>query len=490
MIPYGMDRAMDTGAEPRPPNFIVIFCDDLGYGDLGCYGSADHDTPRLDRMAAEGMRFTDAYVPSPVCTPSRAGLLTGCYPRRVGLEAGEGNLPVLFPGDAIGLSGDEVTIASLLRAQGYATGMVGKWHLGDQRAFLPPAHGFDDFLGLPYSNDMHCDLELPPEIGRMPPLMLLRQDRVVEADPNQVSLTDRYLVHALRFIHDNRDRPFFLYFAHHYVHLPIHVPQNYLRTSRNGPYGAAVAHVDFTVGAILDTLADLGIDERTLVIFTSDNGASVAPTPRERDRQRRRTGGTGSNGPLRGGKGTTWEGGMREPFIAWRPGTVPAGAECRELCTTMDLLPTFARMAGAAEPGDRTIDGRDLTPLLTGRPGAGTPHKAFCYYSASTRCLDAVRRGRWKLHLGRHTGGLVPAALEASELYDLEADVGETTDLSGREPAVVRELLDLADACRDDLGDARTGIAGADRRPVGRVDDPVTLLPRPEEHLWVRAYYD
>ena len=490
MIPYGMDRAMDTGAEPRPPNFIVIFCDDLGYGDLGCYGSADHDTPRLDRMAAEGMRFTDAYVPSPVCTPSRAGLLTGCYPRRVGLEAGEGNLPVLFPGDAIGLSGDEVTIASLLRAQGYATGMVGKWHLGDQRAFLPPAHGFDDFLGLPYSNDMHCDLELPPEIGRMPPLMLLRQDRVVEADPNQVSLTDRYLVHALRFIHDNRDRPFFLYFAHHYVHLPIHVPQNYLRTSRNGPYSAAVAHVDFTVGAILDTLADLGIDEHTLVIFTSDNGASVAPASRERDRQRRRTGGTGSNGPLRGGKGTTWEGGMREPFIAWRPGTVPAGAACRELCTTMDLLPTFARMAGTTEPTDRTIDGRDLTPLLTGRPGAGTPHEVFCYYSASTRCLDAVRRGRWKLHLGRHTGGLVPAALEASELYDLEADVGETTDLSGREPAVVRELLDLADACRDDLGDARTGIAGADRRPVGRVDDPVTLLPRPEEHLWVRAYYD
>ncbi|MDD9987767.1 MAG: sulfatase [Spirochaetaceae bacterium] len=485
-----MDRAMDTGAEPRPPNFIVIFCDDLGYGDLGCYGSADHDTPRLDRMAAEGMRFTDAYVPSPVCTPSRAGLLTGCYPRRVGLEAGEGNLPVLFPGDAIGLSGDEVTIASLLRAQGYATGMVGKWHLGDQRAFLPPAHGFDDFLGLPYSNDMHCDLELPPEIGRMPPLMLLRQDRVVEADPNQVSLTDRYLVHALRFIHDNRDRPFFLYFAHHYVHLPIHVPQNYLRTSRNGPYSAAVAHVDFTVGAILDTLADLGIDEHTLVIFTSDNGASVAPASRERDRQRRRTGGTGSNGPLRGGKGTTWEGGMREPFIAWRPGTVPAGAACRELCTTMDLLPTFARMAGTTEPTDRTIDGRDLTPLLTGRPGAGTPHEVFCYYSASTRCLDAVRRGRWKLHLGRHTGGLVPAALEASELYDLEADVGETTDLSGREPAVVRELLDLADACRDDLGDARTGIAGADRRPVGRVDDPVTLLPRPEEHLWVRAYYD
>ena len=205
---------------------------------------------------------------------------------------------------------------------------------------------------------------------------------------------------ALRFIHDNRDRPFFLYFAHHYVHSPIYVPQNYLRTSRHGPYGAAVAHVDFTVGAILDTLGDLGIGERTLVVFTSDNGAAVAPTPRELAERRRNSGGVGSNAPLRGGKGQTWEGGVREPFIAWCPGTVPAGAECRELCTTMDLLPTFARMAGGPEPQDRTIDGRDLTPLLT------------------------------------------------------------------------------------------TGIAGADCRPVGRVSDPVTLLPRPEEHLWVRAYYD
>ena len=219
---------------------------------------------------------------------------------------------MLFPGDAIGLSADEVTIASLLREQGYATRMVGKWHVGDQREFLAPAHGFDDFLGLPYSNDMHCDLELPPSIGRMPPLMLLRQDRVIEADPNQVSLTDRYLVDALRLLAERR----------------------------------------------------------------------------------RNSGGVGSNAPLRGGKGQTWEGGVREPFIAWCPGTVPAGAECRELCTTMDLLPTFARMAGVPEPQDRTIDGRDLTPLLTGRPGAVTPHRAFYYYSAAKRCLDAVRSGR------------------------------------------------------------------------------------------------
>ena len=366
--------------QPRTPNFVVIFCDDLGYGDLGCYGSRDHDTPRLDRMAAEGTRFTNFYVPSPVCSPSRAGLLTGCYPKRVGLDSGE-TFVVLLPGDPIGLSPDEVTIPSLLRGQGYATKIVGKWHLGDQPEFLPDRHGFDDYFGLPYSNDMLPDLRIPGQ-KPFPPLMLMRQDKVVETDPNQVSLTDRYLVDALRFIHDNRDRPFFLYLAHMYVHVPIYTPMNYHATSRNGPYGAAVSHLDFTTGAILDTLRDLGLDDNTIVLFTSDNGAGVPRTPGGVDAMRLSRGGVGSNRPLRGGKGSTWEGGMREPFIAWGPGLVPAGATCDELCCTLDLLPTLARMAGTSEPRDRTIDGADIGPLLTGRPGAATPHEQFLYYGA------------------------------------------------------------------------------------------------------------
>ena len=462
--------------QPRAPNFVVIFCDDLGYGDLGCYGSRHHATPRLDRMAAEGTRYTNFYVPSPVCSPSRAGLLTGCYPKRVGLDSGD-NFVVLLPGDPIGLSSDEVTIASLLREQGYATKVVGKWHLGDQPEFLPDRHGFDDYFGLPYSNDMQPDLRIPGQ-KPFPPLMLMRQDKVVETDPNQVSLTDRYLVDALRFIHDHRDRPFFLYLAHMYVHGPIYPPMNYLRGSRNGPYGAAVAHLDFTTGAILDTLRDLGLDDNTLVLFTSDNGAGVPHTREGVDAARLSRGGVGSNLPLRGGKGSTWEGGMREPFIAWGPGLVPAGGTCHELCSTIDLLPTFARLAGTTEPQDRIIDGADISPLLTGQPGATTPHEQFFYYGTGSHNLDAVRAGRWKLHLDK------------DELYDLDADAGETSNLFARHPEVVRELCDRADACRADLGDARTGIAGANCRPVGRVANPRTLLPVPEDDLWVRAVYD
>ena len=373
-MPQQQASVSSASDRSRSPNFVVVFCDDLGYGDVGCYGSRDHDTPRLDRMAAEGTRFTNFYVPSPVCTPSRAGLLTGCYPKRVGLDSGD-RFAVLLPGDPIGLSSDEVTIASLLRDQGYATKMVGKWHLGDQPEFLPDRHGFDDYFGLPYSNDMLPDHGIAGH-RPFPPLMLLRNDKVVETDPNQVSLTDRYLVDALRFIHDNRDRPFFLYLAHLYVHVPIYTPMNYHRDSRNGPYGAAVAHLDFTTGAILDTLRDLGLDDNTIVLFTSDNGAGVPRTPDGVDALRLSRGGVGSNRPLRGGKGSTWEGGMREPFIAWGPGLVPAGATCDEMCSTLDLLPTLARLAGTTEPRDRIIDGADIGPLLTGRPGASHPPRA------------------------------------------------------------------------------------------------------------------
>jgi len=379
---------MPDAPQSRRPNLILILCDDLGYGDLGCYGSTAHDTPRLDRMAQEGARFTDFYVASPVCSPSRAALMTGCYPKRIGLDSGH-NFLVLLPGDPIGLHPDEITIAALLKRQGYATKMIGKWHIGDQPAFMPNRHGFDDYFGLPYSNDMQPDHSAKQY--RFPPLMLMRNEAVAEVNPDQVSLTDRYLVEAVKFIRANRDKPFFLYLAHMYVHVPIYPPMKYHAASRNGPYGAAVAHIDFATGVILDTLRELGIEGRTPVVFTSDNGAAYPQNPDHVPLAAAALGGLGSNAPLRGGKCSTWEGGMREPFIAWWPGTIPAGGVNREVCTAMDILPTFARLAGTAEPRDRVIDGGDILPLLRGDPNARSPHEAFFYYGCGNHCLDAVR---------------------------------------------------------------------------------------------------
>ncbi len=444
----------------QKPNVIIILCDDLGYGDLGCYGSDRNRTPRLDRMAAEGMRFTDFYVAAPLCSPSRAALLTGCYPRRVGLAEGHGH-PVLFPGDPIGLHPDEVTIAGLLKAEGYGTKIIGKWHLGDQPPFLPRRFGFDSYFGLPYSNDMLPEHPANDRYG-FPLLPLMRDDDVVAIDPNQASLTDHYTREAVGFIEQHRDRPFFLYFAHMYVHEPIYAPYNFLARSRNGPYGAAVEQLDHSVGTLLDTLAELGIDDRTLVIFTSDNGSNG------RD--------GGSNAPLRGTKGTTWEGGMREPCIARWPGAIAAGGTCREIVTAMDFLPTIARLTGAVLEAGRPIDGGDIVPLLFGALEATSPYDAFGFYRGSE--LGAVRSGRWKLHL------------DDPLLFDLQADVGETHDLSDQHPAVVRRLQGLAEAFREDLGDARVGMVGRNCRPAGRVEHPETLTRVAREHPYMKAGYD
>ncbi len=364
------------------PNIIVIFCDDLGYGDLGCFGSKVNATPRLDKMAEEGRRFTDFYVAAPVCTPSRAALMTGCYPKRVDMASdfkdGRG---VLFPGDPKGLHPDETTVASLLKSQGYATKLVGKWHLGDQPEFLPTQHGFDSYFGIPFSNDMCPDNWRNIDTwGKYPPLPLLRDDQVVGKDPNQETLTGHYLEDVLQFIRENKDGPFFLYFAHMYVHVPIYAPHRFLVNAQNGPYGAAVEHIDETTGAILDTLVELGIDDNTLVIFTSDNGSNG------------RNG--GSNAPLRGHKGSTWEGGMREPCIMWWPGRVPAGSTCRELCTAMDLLPTAAALSGADLP-DRTIDGNDIRPLIFGEEDARHYARLFlAWHKIPGRTARTLRIGR------------------------------------------------------------------------------------------------
>lgn len=443
------------------PNIIVIFCDDLGYGDLACYGSPVNRTPRLDAMAAGGARFTDFYVSAPVCSPSRASLLTGCYAQRVGLATGE-TFGVLMPGDSIGLGADEITVADILRRQGYATKVIGKWHVGDQPEFLPTRHGFDSFFGLPYSNDMQ-----PAHPGNdrwnFPPLPLMRDEEIVEIEPDQALLEQRYTDLAVEFIRENdaAGRPFFLYFPHMYVHCPLYPPPGYAERAANGDYGAEVEYLDDSTGRILDTLDELGIAEDTLVIFTSDNGSNG------------RNG--GSNAPLRGQKGTTWEGGMREPCIMHWPGTIPAGLVCRGMCSAMDFLPTFARLAGTDAPDDRVIDGRDILPLMTD-PGAETPHEAMLFHRGYH--LDAVRSGRWKLHVDR------------DELYDLEADVAESRNVIDDHPNVVRRLRALSDPAAADLGegDAPDWSPGAEPparrpgagcRPAGRVQNPTTLTPRP-----------
>jgi len=451
----------------KRPNVILINCDDLGYGDLGCYGSTVNRTPALDRMAAEGVRFTDYHVMSPVCSASRAALMTGCYPQRVGMPG------VLFPGQPLGLHPDEITIADVLGAQGYRTKIVGKWHCGDQPAFLPTNHGFDEYYGLPYSNDMGIQGPAEKRAARVP-LPLMRNGEVIQQQPDQRGLTERYMEQCVRFIRDHREGPFFLYLAHMYVHVPLFVPQRFLKTSRNGGYGGAVECIDWVAEVLFHELERLGIDGETLVIFTSDNGS--------------RAGGEGgSNAPLRGTKGTTWEGGQRVSFIVRWPGRVPEGGVCDELVTSMDLMPTLARLAGATEPRDRRIDGRDIAPLLFGEPGARSPHEVFYYYIRDR--LEAVRKGKWKLHLAK--GAMFAREAEPlNALYDLDRDVGEERNVFDEHPDVVAELMEVAEEAREDLGDTIKGVAGKGCRPVGEVPDPKPLCVYDENHPYIVAAYD
>lgn len=454
---------------PAKPNIILINCDDLGYGDLGCYGSTRNQTPHLDRMAAQGIQFMDFYMGSPVCSPSRSAMLTGCYPPRNGMADFEGRW-VLFPGQAIGLNPNEVTVATLLRQAGYATKIVGKWHCGDQPEFLPTRHGFDSYYGIPYSNDMG----MQPGRETFPPLPLLRDETVNQEQPDQASVTERYVEEAVHFLRTNRDGPFFLYFAHMYVHLPIYPPERFLRESQNGRYGAAVQAIDWSVGVLLYELKQLGLDENTLVIFTSDNGS------RGRDEG-------GSNAPLRGYKGSTWEGGQRVPCLMRWPAQIPAGVVCHEVATAMDLCPTLAAVGCAEMPTDRIIDGKTILPLMRAEPGAVSPHDAFFYYIMHN--LMAVRMGKWKLHVHQLTfpnKKLTPMA----ELYDLETDIGETINLYAEHPAIVAELEARLAACRQDLGDAVTGVIGQNTRPVGRVEQPRTLTQYDPEHPYMVASYD
>ncbi len=443
----------------RPPNFVIIFTDDQGYNDLGCFGSKRIKTPNLDRMAAEGARLTSFYSAAPVCTPSRAALLTGCYPQRIGLAAiprHEGDLTapphhVMRQTSPFGLHPDEITLAELLKNAGYATGCIGKWHLGHLPPFLPPSHGFDYYFGLPYSNDMT-------------PVYLIRGAETIETGVNQETLTERYTEEAVEFIRTHQDRPFFLYLAHNMPHTPLHASERFRGKSAGGLYGDVIETIDWGAGRLFDTISELGLDNDTLVLFTSDNGPWYIK------------GEDGGNAtPWRAGKGTTYEGGMRVPCIVRWPGRIPAGLVSDEIATTMDVFPTFAHLAGAPLPQDRILDGKNIWPLLT-QPGAKSPREAFYYYFANE--LHAVRSGPWKLRLEttlrdedlyRRIPNLDTPLPEA--LYNLDIDPGEQKSVHKDHPDIVQRLRQLAEAARNDLGDARTGVTGKNTRPIGRLDE-------------------
>jgi arylsulfatase A len=470
------NESSDPGIPNRRPNVILINCDDLGYGDLGCYGSTLNKTPAIDKLASEGLRCDSFYMASPVCSPSRAALLTGCYPPRIGFGSFDG-LPVLFPGQSIGLPLTEISLAKVLSNAGYRTQMIGKWHCGDQPDFLPINNGFDHYFGLPYSNDMGRQADTPSFFPEMPPLPLLIDGQVVEQQPDQASLTERYVVEALTFMRDCRTVPFFLYLAHMYVHLPLYVQERFANQSTNGAYGAAVESIDWATDVILKELTALGLDDNTIVIFTSDNG-SLGNNPAPIGGTRLPLG--GSNGPLRGTKGHTWEGGQRVPGIVKWPGKITPGRVTNELLLSMDLYPTLAVCCGGEIPTDRTIDGRDVSSVWLTESGK-SPHEAFFYYWMND--LEAVRSGDWKLHLAKR-------GTETFELYNLANDVGETTDVAREHPEVVAEIMVHVAWARTSIGDARLGLTGNDLRPIGRVEQGKALTTYDVDHPYYMAEYD
>ena len=449
------------------PNLILINIDDLGYADISPFGGKV-PTPHLDRMAQEGMKLTSHYA-APVCSPSRAAMMTGCYPKRVLPISG-----VLFPASAVGLNPAEVTVAEVVKAQGYATGCIGKWHLGDQPEFLPTAQGFDSYMGIPYSNDMGLASEgsksnpgqpLPdpkkakgaqkanpePETGlkgnSQPPLPMLDGGNVIERVKVEEhhAFTRQYAERAVKFIREHQKEPFFLYLPHNAVHFPLYPGKEFMGKSGAGLQKDWVLEVDWCVGQVLDTLRELKLDANTLVIFTSDNGG---PLNHGAD-----------NTPLRGGKGSTLEGGMRACTLAWWPGKIAPGSQTAAVTAHMDWLPTFAALSGGKAPADRKIDGMDISPLLLGRPDAAG-HEVFSFYKGFN--LEAVRSGPWKLHLAK------------TELYDLDSDIGEAKNVAKDHPDIVAQLQKHAEAMRADLGDKDANAPGV--RTLGRVENPQPLI--------------
>ena len=472
-------QGLTYAATTPKPNIVFIFADDLGYGDLGCYGARDIRTPHIDRLAREGTRFTSFHVAQAVCTASRAALLTGCYANRVGMAG------ALNHTSNTGLNQSEKLLSELLKAQGYATAIHGKWHLGHREPFLPTRRGFDEWFGIPYSND---NGPLHPVTRGIPSLPLYENERVVEMDPDQSQFTRRITERAVSFIYSNKDKPFFLYVPHIMPHVPIFASAKFKGASGRGLYGDVVQELDWSVGEILTALRQHGLDERTLVVFASDNGPFLSYGEH-----------AGSAGPLREGKLTTFGGGVNVPCLMRWPARVPAGRVTDELVTTMDLFASFARLSGAALPTTK-LDGTDLTPFLLGEKGA-KGREVFWYYSGEE--LQAVRVGDWKLHLPHEyltvatapgKGGkpsnwknMKPLSIEVSgirgiasrhgyrvekidlALHDVKRDPGETRDVAGAHPEIVARLQAEVAKARADLGDSLTGVRATHARPAGNV---------------------
>ena len=437
----------------KTPNVVVIFIDDMGYADIGPFGAKAYPTPHLDRMAEEGRKFTDFYVTQAVCSASRAGLLTGCYNVRVGI------LGALGPKSSHGINANEVTLAEICKQKGYATACYGKWHLGHHEKFLPMQHGFDDYFGLPYSNDMWpyhpgvLHLPMKERLKRWPHLPLIEKNKVINPKvtaKDQELLTTQYTERAVSFIEKNKDKPFFVYLPHSMVHVPLYVSDKFKGKSKAGLFGDVMMEVDWSVGRILDTLRKNKLEKDTLVIFTADNG----PWLNYGDH-------AGSAAPLREGKGTMFDGGCRESTLMWWPGKIPANSVCHEPAMTIDLLPTIAHLIGAKLP-EHKIDGKNIWTLMKNSKRAKSPQEAYYFYYGNQ--LQAVRSGKWKLHFphgyrtmaGRPGGkGGIPTNYSQAKiglsLFDLEKDIGETTDLKDKHPEVAARLSTLGKTFDIDL---------------------------------------
>jgi arylsulfatase A len=433
-----------SGAEVAPaerlPSFVVLFADDLGYGDLGCYGHPTIRTPHLDRMAREGLKLTSFYA-APACSPSRAALLTGRYAPRTAVHR------VIGPDDQLALSASELTLPEALKRRGYRTKAIGKWHLGHTKeGHLPVARGFDSYYGLLYSNDM-----ILPWVETRRPLELYRDREPIEHPVDQSTLTRRYTEEAIRFIEEARGEPFFLYLAHTFPHVPLHASADFAGRSPRGLYGDVVEEIDWSAGRILEALRAAGRDGETLVVFTSDNGPWLGMPPRMFRGGHVKQWDAGSAGLLRGWKGSTYEGGVRVPCIVRWPGRIPAGRSSHEMASTMDLCATLLRLAGA-EPPERPLDGVDILPLLEG--SGPSPRREFFYFNGET--LEAVRRGRWKLRLSRHLrDDLEPGAPLTPELFDLESDPAERYNLAAAQPQMVESLRQAMEELARGLGAGR-----------------------------------
>lgn len=441
------------------PNIILIYLDDMGYGDLSITGTTGYTTPKIDLLAKEGMFFTRYYAPQAVSSASRAGLLTGCYPNRIGLSG------ALDHTSKSGIGDNEVTIPELLKSKGYATAAFGKWHLGCQPQFLPTKHGFDEFYGIPYSHDMWPNH--PTARNYYPPLPLLNGEQVLTTNPDNTQFTTMFTEKAIEYMRRQKPNPFFIYLAHPLPHVPLAVSEKYNGKSQQGLYGDVMMEIDWSIGQILQTLKDLKIDDRTLIIFTSDNGPWMNYGNH-----------SGNTGGLREGKGTSYEGGQRVPCLMRWKGTIPEGAVCNNLVAGIDILPTLAEITGAALPS-HIIDGISILPLMLGNSGVN-PRKSFYYYYRNNN-LEAVTNGNWKLvfpHPGRtYTGFIpgndgVPGAVNDNfnyegGLYDLRRDPGEQYNVKFLYPEVVKELERIAETAREDLGDDLTKTPGKNRRKPG-----------------------